>query len=216
MVVLVQRYQHQSSEWECTVCGSWVFGCIPADPDRQGCYPTTYRGSHQERGLRCRTQGHNKAQSTWPMKGRKNNNILSCKAFMENVEFPVLRKSRPIVSNRTKKNFKETGKRLTGFISCSGCLDVLMTPGFEITYLLQLLQHYIWSSYNTHFYYGEGVYTHKQCSFRGVCNFSRYPNPLLKTWRELYLHRGDIMWTRFPQTKQSTHALSSQVDSFVT
>jgi len=45
------------------------------------------------------------------MKGRKNNNILSCKAFMENVEFPVLRKSRPIVSNRTKKKNKKTSKK---------------------------------------------------------------------------------------------------------
>lgn len=38
------------------------------------------------------------------------NNILSCSAFMKNLEFPVLRKSRPIVSKKKKNTSKRQGR----------------------------------------------------------------------------------------------------------
>lgn len=65
----------------------------------------------------------------------------------------------PTEQNKTKKYFKETVKRLTGLISCSGCLYDLMTPGswnytpFTIatTLYMIVLQH-------PSFHYGEGVY----------------------------------------------------------
>lgn len=129
---------------------------------------------------------------------------------------------------KKKKYFKETGKRLTGLISCSGCLYDLMTPGsWNYTPFTTATTLYMIVLQHPPFHYGEWVYgktrsytyTRKQYSFRGGSNFSRNPNlnkPDVNCMFTRRHHRADIMSMSFPQTKQSTHALSSQMDSFVT